>query len=187
MIQSLGPRGRLATATTAALAAGAAVYASFIGHWADAVTLALLGYISIVLSGLWGSTQIILRTAASLAGDQAEQGKQLRRQRRAIMRQLSRTATSSAVGSSPPSQPTTVVEAQYSGVIGQSAPVSISRLLTYLEILAKDATSRRGDDAALHQAVETLRETVQSQDEQISMLQRHLSMLGNPRPTNSPL
>ena len=196
MLDQLGARGRLLTMTAIAVAVIAAGYAAVESEWTTAVSLLLTAYLSLLVAIVWGVTRSTLRLTREVAIRQrrirAKQSAQIRLVHAKIERTRSQVARLGAFRKAPVPAPTAnhssapkpltpdesqgkhSVERRYAGLLDQPMSVPNSNLLSYLEILAKDATSRRAEDAILRQAVGELRELVETQQAEIVMLHQRV-------------
>lgn len=167
----LGTRGRFATLIVVALAMSGAVYAATDKDWAALAALVVLTYLAVLMGASWGALQVVLQTTTDVAKRQQRiarrQGAQARLLRTKLHRTYLRLARMPASTPGPASNP---VERRYAGVLDQPVSAPNSRLLGLLELLAKDATTRRADDAGLRQAVGELRSLVEMQQVEINRL-----------------
>lgn len=171
MLLYLGTRGRFATLAVVGVAISAAVYAATDHDWAGVATLVMLAYLAVLTGAAWGAVQAVLRTTSEVALCQQRIARRQGAQMRVVRTKVQRTyllLTRTTSGSSVPAQHS--VERRYAGVLDQPMSAPNSRLLSLLELLAKDATTRRADDAILQRSVGDLRELVEMQQAEISRL-----------------
>jgi hypothetical protein len=180
MLPYLGLRGRVTTIVLAAAATVGALLAAVDHDWRALITLALLAYVTVLAGVTWGAAQTSVRTVEHLAQRQQKVHRQGSTQMGLLQTKLDRThAQVSRLSAAPKASPTPVptqtsalgpVERRYAGLLDEPMSAPNSRLLSLLEILAKDATTRRADDAVLRSAIHDLREMVEMQQTEISTL-----------------
>lgn len=192
MLHFLGPRGRFATQVVVVLAACGTVFAALERHWSEALGLLVLGYVGVLAGAVWGACRSVLRTAEEIEAHQKAIRQQGRKQMQAFNDVADRVDSANRRGKAggatqtpAPSGGQTTVERRYATVLEQATPVPYSRLLSFLEILAKDATTRRADEAASRQAIEQLRELVEMQHEEIASLHDRLKAVEGLEPAGS--
>lgn len=180
MLDYLGPRGRTVTAVVAVVTLAAALLAGWQRDWSLAVGLATLSYVAVVATGIWGATKSVSATIGRAAEQQHTMHRQQRGQLRALQTKVDRARSELEVLTGAkrtrPSvaESTLPVERRFAGYLDQPMSLPNSNLLSFLEILAKDATTRRADDAVLRQSIAELRELVETQHAEIGRLHGRL-------------
>lgn len=194
MIHGLGTRGRAATLAAACTALLAAAYSVYQQGYVEAVTLVMLAYLSVLVGGVWGVNRSVLRTTTEIADRQKAISTQERKQIGAIKTKVDRIrsqvngigspSANGTVGNGTPKTDQSVIR-RYAGLVDQPTSVPNSSLLAFLEILAKDATTRRADDAVTRQAIGELRDMVHLQHEEIVALHQRLTEVESMEPAGS--
>lgn len=171
MISFLGSRGKLAAGAGAGVGLAAALMSLIQRNWGMATALVILAAVWIVAASTWGVARAVhgqlealdrriteVRRHQNQQGEGAAVGgaKKLHSKLDKLEHDVERIALTVGPAKSD-KYGTRALERRYADVLTQPASVPNSQLLAYLEILAKEATTRRADVAVIQDLLTELR------------------------------
>lgn len=174
MVSFLGSRGKLAVGAGAAVALAVALLAFVQSDWAIGTALVLLAGIWVLAASIWGVVRALHRQLETLEQNVAQLRRRVGRgstaaeptskKLHAALDKVAEDVARLAVKVGPTKADgfgNRSLERRYADYLTQPASVPNSQLLAYMEILAKEATTRRADMAVIQDLlaeIRTLRE-----------------------------
>lgn len=178
MTSFLGTRGKLAVGAGAAVALAVALLSFTQRDWATGTALVLLAGLWVLAASIWGVVRAthrhldvldrkvtrVRRRLERVGGPATPASKKLQSTLDKVAQDVERLALKAG-----PAEADRLgnrsLERRYADVLTQPASVPNSQLLAYLEILAKEATTRRADMAVIQDLLAEIRTLRDLQDQ----------------------